>query len=70
MSSIKASTGVLEDVHVPVKLKLAASWAALMFLYAHGDVFSYFRPGYIEDVMAGEVYAFEVNQMFLLAISI
>ena len=61
---------MLEDTNVPVKLKLAAAWAALMFLYAYGDVFAYFRPGFIEDVMAGEVFAFEINQLFLLAISV
>jgi len=70
MSSIEERASVLEDMHVPVQLKLAAAWAALMFLYAYGDIFSYFRPGFIEDVMAGEVFAFEINQVFLLAISI
>jgi Family of unknown function (DUF6326) len=70
MSSTNERAGALEDMHVPVKLKLAASWAALMFLYAYGDVFAYFRPGFIEDVMAGEVFAFEINQVFLVAISI
>lgn len=70
MTSIKQSPGVLEDVQIPVKLKLSAAWAALMFLYAYGDVFAYFRPGFIQDVMAGEVSAFEINQLFLLAISI
>jgi hypothetical protein len=53
MSSIKESGSVLEHMNVPVQLKLAASWAALMFLYAYGDIFAYFRPGFIEDVMAG-----------------
>ena len=70
MSSITEGSGVLEDVKIPVKLKLSASWAALMFLYAYGDIFAYFRPGFIEDVMAGEVFAFEINQVFLVAISI
>lgn len=70
MSSIEEGQRVLQDVEVPVKLKLSASWAALMFLYAYGDIFAYFRPGFIEDVMAGEVFAFEINQLFLLAISI
>jgi hypothetical protein len=60
---------VLEDTAVPVKLKLAASWAALMFLYAYGDIFAYFRPGFIEDVMARKVDDFEINQLFLFAIS-
>jgi hypothetical protein len=70
MSSIEEGQRVLEDVKIPVKIKLSASWAALMFLYAYGDIFAYFRPGFIEDVMAGEVFAFEINQVFLLAISI
>ena len=70
MSSTTEGSGVLEDVKIPVKLKLSASWAALMFLYAYGDIFAYFRPGFIEDVMAREVFAFEINQLFLLAISI
>ena len=65
-----ARTRVLEDANVPVKLKLSLSWAALMFLYAYGDIFAYFRPGFIEDVMAGEVFAFRINQVFLLAVSI
>jgi hypothetical protein len=70
MRSIETRVSVLEDVEVPVRLKLSALWAALMFLYAYGDIFAYFRPGFIEDVMAGEVFAFEINQVFLLAISI
>jgi uncharacterized protein DUF6326 len=70
MSSIETRADVLEDMRVPVKLKLSALWATLMFLYAYGDIFAYFRPGFIEDVMDGEVFAFEINQVFLLAISI
>jgi Family of unknown function (DUF6326) len=70
MALIETRASALEDVRVPVKLKLSALWAALMFLYAYGDVFAYFRPGFIEDVMAGEVSAFEIDQVFLLAISI
>jgi Family of unknown function (DUF6326) len=70
MRLIETRASVLEDAKVPVKLKLSALWAALMFLYAYGDIFAYFRPGFIEDVMAGEVFAFEINEVFLLAISI
>lgn len=70
MTQIREGTRVLEEMHVPVQLKLAAAWAGLMFLYAYGDIFAYFRPGFIEDVQAGEVSSFEINQVFLLAISI
>jgi hypothetical protein len=34
MRSIEKRARLLEDTRVPVKLKLSASWAALMFLYA------------------------------------
>jgi uncharacterized protein DUF6326 len=53
-----------------VKLKLSALWAALTFLYGYADIFGYLGSGYIDDVMAGEVPGFEINQVFLLAISI
>ena len=61
---------VLEDAPIPVKLKLSASWVVLLLLYAYGDIIAFFRPGYVEDVMAGEVADFEIGQAFLLGISI
>jgi Family of unknown function (DUF6326) len=53
-----------------VRLKLSAAWTALMFLYAYGDIFANYRSGFIDDVRAGKVFDFEINQLFLLAISI
>jgi hypothetical protein len=70
MSSTNDGRRVLEDVEVPVRLKLSAGWVVLLLLYAYGDIFGYFRPGFIEDVMAGEVFAFEIDQVFLVAISV
>lgn len=70
MSSTDDGRRVLEDIEVPVRLRLSAGWAALMLLYAYGDIFGYFRPGFIEDVMEGKVFAFEIDQVFLVAISI
>jgi hypothetical protein len=69
MSSVEERAR-LEDTPVPVKLKLSASWAALMFLYAYGDIFAYFREGFIDDVRGGEVFSFHISQIFLLAISL
>jgi Family of unknown function (DUF6326) len=68
--STETGASLLEDAKVPVKLKLSALWAALTFLYAYGDIFAYLRSGYIDDVMGGEVSGFEIDQVFLLAISI
>ena len=60
----------LEDIKVNVKIKLSALWAVLMFLYAYGDVFGFFRQDVLNAVKAGRVAGFEINQGFLLAVSI
>jgi hypothetical protein len=35
----------LADAPVPVRLKLSALWASVMFCYVYGDYFDLFRPG-------------------------
>jgi Family of unknown function (DUF6326) len=44
---------MLEDVKVPVRLKLSALWAALMFCYVYGDYFGLYRPGQLQDMLQG-----------------
>ncbi len=55
-----------EDVKVGVKLKLAALWASLMFLYIYVDYFALYMPGKIEDIQRGIVFKFDITQGFLL----
>lgn len=45
----------LEDFRVPVKLKLAALWTSLMFLYVYGDYFNMYSPGKLAKMAAGDV---------------
>lgn len=66
MKSQKVSQKALEDIKVNVKLKLAALWASLMFLYIYVDYFGLYKPGYIEGLIAGKVWKFEISQAFLL----
>jgi hypothetical protein len=66
MATDTRTTKVLEDVKVNVKLKLAALWASVMFLYIYVDYFHLFMPGSVEDLMAGKVWEFEISQAFLL----
>lgn len=58
----------LEEIKVSLKLKLAALWASLMFLYIYVDHFHLFMPDKIEDIMNGSVYKFNITQYFLLAV--
>jgi hypothetical protein len=45
----------LEDFRTPVKLKLAALWTSLMFLYVYGDYFNMYSPGKLAKMAAGDV---------------
>ncbi|MFC6155619.1 DUF6326 family protein [Kribbella jiaozuonensis] len=54
----------LEDQPVPVRAKLAAAWTSLMFLYAYVDILNFYKPGIVEDILAGRVFKFDTSQTF------
>jgi Family of unknown function (DUF6326) len=64
-----SSSGILEDVRVGVRLKISALWIAMLFLFAYGDIFGFFRTGLIEEVIEGEVSGVEITQVFLFGVS-
>ena len=55
----------LEDLRMPVQAKLAAAWTSVMFLYAYVDIIAFFKPGVIDDILAGKVFVFDVSQTLL-----
>jgi hypothetical protein len=65
-----ASSRILEDVRVDVRLKISALWIAMLLLFAYGDIFGFFQPGQIEEVSSGEISGIEISQVFLLGVSI
>src|SRR5262245_48196991 len=65
-----AVSHALEDVGVPVKLKLAALWTATMFLFAYGDIFTLYRAERVREILDGRLGDIEVTQAFLLATSV
>ena len=54
----------LEDQRIPVRVKLAAAWASVMFLYVYVDILAFFKPGTIDDILAGKVWEFDITQTF------
>jgi hypothetical protein len=64
MNAQKTPQNVLEDIRV--KMKLAALWASLMFLYIYADYFGLYMPGSINNILAGKVFVFDITQVFLL----
>ena len=59
-----------EAVRIPVKMMLSALWVTLMLLYIYADFFSLYKPGKMEEVMAGRMGPFPVTQASLLQASI
>jgi len=60
-----AELTALEDRQVPVQAKLAAAWTSFMFLYIYVDYFALYKPGVIDDILAGVVWEFDISQTLL-----
>ena len=67
MNSEKKSATILEDVKVNIKIKLSILWATLMFIYIYVDIFRFFQPGELENILAGKVWIFEITQTWALS---
>ena len=59
-----ASTSGLHDAPLPVRARLAAAWTSLMFFYIYVDYLHLYKPGALEEILAGRVHTFEANQAF------
>ena len=70
MKTNDKSRGILENMKINVKIKLSTLWVTLMLLYIYADIFSLYRPGLVEKIIAGEMGPFPVTQISLLTASI
>lgn len=52
---------------IPVQAKLAAAWTSFMFLYIYVDYFALYKPGVVNDILAGVVWGFDISQTLLTA---
>jgi hypothetical protein len=62
----RAELTALEDRQIPVQAKLAAAWTSFMFLYIYVDYFHLYKPGAIDDILAGVVFEFDISQTFVV----
>ena len=60
-----SSRRTLEELRLPVRAKLAAAWTSLMFLYVYVDILNFFKPGVIDDILAGIVHEFDTGPTFV-----
>ena len=61
---------IMEDVKINVKIKLSALWVTLMFFYLYADILTFYQPGFIQKIIAGEVAGIQISQAFLLGTAI
>ena len=54
-----------EPANVNVRIKIAALWTSMLFIFAYVDIFSLYRPDRRAALEAGEIGGFTINQAFL-----
>ena len=69
---MNTSEKILEkvDVKVNVKVKLALLWAALMFFYIYNDLFSFFQPGHVAQLVEGHLEGVQFTQTLLIGAAV
>ena len=45
----------LDDIRIHVRLKIAALWTSVMFLYIYADYFGLYVPGNLKDMLDGKM---------------
>jgi hypothetical protein len=64
--TIRTTTpNLLDNPPIPVQAKIAAAWTSFMFLYIYVDYFHLYKPGSIDDILAGVVSVFDISPTFL-----
>ena len=65
MRTQTAELTVLADRQVPVQAKIAAAWTSFMFLYIYVDYLALYKPGFVDDILAGIVHEFDTGPTFV-----
>jgi hypothetical protein len=59
-----------EDCKISTRIKLVGLWITLMILYIYADIFSLYRPGYINEIITGFMGPLVVGQFTLITSSL
>jgi hypothetical protein len=58
------------DSWINPRIKIAALWASMMFIFAYVDLFSLYRADIRADLEAGTMSTFRIGQAFLLGVTL
>ncbi len=65
-----SATNHYQDYWINPRIKIAALWTSMLFVFAYVDLFSLYRPDLRADIEAGKIFAFTIGQGFLLGVTI
>jgi len=52
---MKNSSPLLDDIKVHVKIKISSLWVSVMLCYIYGDYFGLYKPGALQEMLAGKM---------------
>lgn len=55
----------LDDARLPVRARLSAAWASFMFLYIYVDYLALYKPGFLDELLGGTVFEFDLGPLFV-----
>ena len=56
------------DSWINPRVKIAALWASMLFVFVYVDLFSLYRADVRADIEAGKISAFSIGQGYLLGV--
>ena len=59
-----------QDYWINPRIKIAALWTSMLFIFVYVDLFSLYRADIRADIEAGKMFAFTIGQGFLLGVTI
>ena len=65
MTRSSTTAGAFQEAKLPVRAKLAAAWTSFMFLYIYVDYLALYKPGFVDEILAGIVHEFDTGPTFV-----
>jgi hypothetical protein len=59
-----------QDYWINPRLKIAALWTAMLFVFVYVDLFSLYRGDVRADIAAGKIAGFTIGQGYLLGVTV
>jgi hypothetical protein len=59
-----------QDYWINPRVKIAALWASMLFVFVYVDLFSLYRADIRADIAAGKMSAFSIGQGFLFGVTV